>query len=140
MVMGEPAIIPGALVTLVVKVKLLKEPGPQILSTGDGQVEESEEPANKEWWVSQESKVPSAHAPYYPDVCLKKCSHSSRLKSPYGGSFWEMLKTIASLLCKPLLTWWTRRKSISSLWLLLKQAHGNSKCLSSRIPLLDLTS
>jgi hypothetical protein len=69
--MGEPIIIPSSIVTLVVHLKLSKmnEPDAEPLKDEDNVVEE-EEPMNREWWVNQDTKSPSAHTPFFPDVTL----------------------------------------------------------------------
>lgn len=69
--MGEPAIIPNSLVTLIVHMRL-HTPGSKLPEVEDENDEdEQEEPvANKEWWVNKESKTPPAYAPHYPGVCI----------------------------------------------------------------------
>ncbi|KAJ3285726.1 secretory subunit [Borealophlyctis nickersoniae] len=71
-VLGEPAIIPEAVVTLTVKLALVdpdklpeesKLP-PVDLSKDDGKDDE-EEPKD-EWWKPKNSGMPDAHAPYFP--------------------------------------------------------------------------
>lgn len=67
-VIGEPIIIPNALVTLIVELKLLEEYEPDtILDTSDSNgTNEEDEPINKEWWASNRtSKL--AHTPYFPE-------------------------------------------------------------------------
>ena len=71
-VMGEPAIIPNSLVTLIVHMRLTppgsKVPEPEKESEETEDEEEEEPSNNKEWWVNKESKIPPVYAPNYPGV------------------------------------------------------------------------
>ncbi|KAJ3048824.1 secretory subunit [Rhizophlyctis rosea] len=70
-VLGEPAIIPEAIVTLTVKLSLIapedleKEKGTPSLQQKDNDPEDAEE-VKKEWWAGTAGKAPDAHAPFYP--------------------------------------------------------------------------
>ncbi|KAJ3081562.1 secretory subunit [Quaeritorhiza haematococci] len=74
-VLGEPAIIPSAIVTLIVKLELItpeqlledKKTGRNnILADDDDDNDEETEEEKKPWWKSQENKCPPAHAPFFP--------------------------------------------------------------------------
>jgi translocation protein SEC63 len=68
-VIGEPAIIPSALVTLIVHIKLVDTVDEKVEPlAGDKEEEEEEVQNNKEWWVNNENQTPSVHAPHFPGV------------------------------------------------------------------------
>ena len=69
-VIGEPLIIPGSLVTLIVELKLLKEYEPESkLDTSDSDgTNEEDEPINSKWWESSSASSKCVHAPYFPEV------------------------------------------------------------------------
>ena len=69
-VIGEPLIIPGSLVTLIVEIKLLKEyePDTKLDTTDSDGTNEEDEPINSKWWESSSALSKFVHAPYFPEV------------------------------------------------------------------------
>lgn len=74
LVLGEPVIIPSAIVTLIVKLKLQsadelfesKRRNSQGLLENTIDPDEAEEP-EKKWWINQDNQIVAAHAPYFPE-------------------------------------------------------------------------
>ncbi|KAI8913913.1 Sec63 Brl domain-containing protein [Powellomyces hirtus] len=70
-VLGEPAIIPNAIVTLIIKLELgtkgdLETDKLNKSSLKNDDKDEDEEEPKNNWWDSKKEKAPLAHTPYFP--------------------------------------------------------------------------